>query len=339
MRRIHRLLGIAVAVLLVVLVAVPLAAQQPPPPAAQPAPITSLPDDLAAYVKQLGEMAQTDKQAAQRSIAQAGRLVPKTTLQGENVVYGALLAIRANQYKPALDLSLQYLQATPRQRELALAVAIESASWITTELGRARELYADYTRSFEGSRTADPLKGRTPLRVTVEEAMARVAYLDGEDTERAATHYQNALKAIEAAGRDSVMLDNLFRLRWYYADAIASVGRSEEALAYLYETRPIVKGERLLELQLEDFILFKETDKLLNQGKYAEARAILEKRLPEFEPAPVNKRRITKLLDRVKLVGAPAPDLAANIRWVGGGPHTLPDLRGQVVMLEFFTSG
>jgi hypothetical protein len=337
MKRIPRLLGIAAAVLLVV----PLAAQQPPqkPAAAQPAPVTSLPEDLAAYVKQLGDLAQTDKQTAQRSIAQAGRLVPKTALQGENVVYGALLAIRASQYKPALDLALQYLQGTPRQRELALAVAIESASWINTELARARELYADYARSFDGSRTTDPLKGRTPLRVTVEEAMARVAYLDGEDTERAATHYQHALKAIEAAGRDSVMLDNLFRLRWYYADAIASVGRSEEALAYLYETRPIVKGERLLELQLEDFILFKETDKLLNQGKYAEARAILEKRLPEFEPAPVNKRRITKLLDRVKLVGAPAPDLAANIRWVGGGPHTLPDLRGQVVMLEFFTSG
>jgi hypothetical protein len=333
MRYVKRLICAAAVTAL----ALPLAAQQAAP--AQPPPLTSLPGDLEAYVRQLGEMAKTDRTGAQRAVASAGRLVPKATLEGENVAFGALLAIRGHQYKPALDLALQYLEKPGTQKELALAVAIEAASWINTEYARARRLYADFAREFPRSRERDPLRAGAPLRVTVEESMARVAYLESEDSERAATHYQHALKAIEDAGRNSVPLEDFFRLRWYYADAIAAVGRSEEALQYLYETRPVVKGKQLLELQLEDFILFKETDKLLNQAKYAEARAILERRLPEFEPAPVNKRRITKLLDRVKLVGAPAPELAANVRWIGGGPYTLPDLRGRVVMLEFFTSG
>jgi tetratricopeptide (TPR) repeat protein len=334
MSRRHRLISLAA----VVLVAMPMAAQQQPPPA-QPPPMTALPEDLGAFVKELNDPAQTERQNVQRKIAQAGRLVPKTTLTGENVVYGALLAVRASQYKPGLDLALQYLQNNPRERELATAVAIESASWLATDYARARQLYAEYAKQFDGSRATDPLKGRTPLRITVEESMARVAYLDGEDTERAAMHYQQALRAIDAAGAGSVPVDQHFRLRWYYADAIAAVGRTEEALKYLVDTRPLVRGEQLLELQLEDFILFKETDKLLNAGKYGEARAMLEKRLPEFEPAPVNKRRITKLLDRVKLVGAEAPALAQNLHWVGGGPHDLMALRGKVVMLEFFTSG
>ncbi len=331
MHRMSRLIRAAALVAVVV----PLVARQTAPPP----PLASLPEDLRAFVTQLGEQTKTDPAGARRTISSAARLVPKTTLTGENRVYGALLAIRGHQYKPALELALDYLNDVPANRELALAVGIESASWLNAEFARARQMYGDYARDFGASRTPDPLRGGAPLRVTIEESMARIAYLDGEDTERASIHYQHALKAIEGAGPKSVPLEDLFRLRWYYADAIAAVGRSEEALEYLYETRPIVKGQQLLELQLEDFILFKETDKLLNQAKYAEARARLEKRLPDFEPAPVNKRRITKLLDRVKLVGAAAPDLAPNIRWIGGGPHTLPELRGKVVMLEFFTSG
>jgi tetratricopeptide (TPR) repeat protein len=322
----------------VLLLVVPIAAQQQPAPA-QPPSMTALPEDLGAFVQELNDPAKTERQVVQRKVAQSGRLVPKTALAGENMVYGALLAVRASQYKPALDLALQYLQTSPRERELATAVAIESASWLATDYARARQLYAEYAKQFDGSRTTDPLKGRTPLRVTVEESMARVAYLDGEDSERAGAHYQQALRAIDAAGPGSTPVDQHFRLRWYYADAIAAAGRTEEALKYLVDTRPLVQGEQLLELQLEDFILFKETDKLLNAGKYAEARAMLEKRLPEFEPAPVNKRRITKLLDRVRLVGTAAPALAEKLHWVGGGPHDLMALRGKVVMLEFFTSG
>jgi hypothetical protein len=322
-----------------------LAAQQPPPPQTAPTAqalptLTALPDDLASHVKSISETMLKDKPQATRLINLSARLVPKTTLTGENRVYGALLAARGHQYQAGLDLATAYLnEPGGKNRQIALAAAIEGASWLDKQYTVARQHYVTYVKEYGTRTTIDPLRGKAPLRLAVEESMARVEYLDGENQAEAAEHYQIALKAIAAAGEASVPLEDRFRLRWWYADAVNSSGRLDASLEYLVATRPLVKGHQLMELQLEDFILFRTTDKLANQHKYAEARAMLERRLPEFEPAPVNKRRITKLLDRMKLVDSPAPELAPGARWVGAEPMTIAALRGKVVMLEFFTSG
>ncbi len=309
-------------------------------PSAATAPaLPAVPEDLAAHCAELSRRSAADPQLGRRMLSAAAREVASRQLTGENQAYGALLLARAHQYDRAMAVARAYLGGQPARPDLGLAALIDAASWKMETGAAAREAYARYAAEFGTSSAPDPLRPGAPLRLSVEESMARVAIIDGEDSQTAARHYGRALDIIEALPPGTVPLEDHFRLRWYLADAISSSGDRERAQQLLEATRTLVAGNQRLSLQIEDFILFKVVAGLLDEQKYGEARALLERRLPEFAPSPVNARRIGKLLDRVKLVGAPAPALAREARWIGGGPLTLEGLRGQVVLLEFFTSG
>ncbi len=312
----------------------------PAQPAAAATPAApAVPEDLAAYCAEVARRLAAEPQQGRRMLMMAAREVASRQLTGENQAFGALLLARGSQHEKALAVARAYLDGRPQRTELGLAALIDAASWKVETAPVAREAYARFAAEFGTSATADPLRQGAPLRLAVEEAMARVAIIDGEDSPAAARHYGRALEIVEAMPPATIPLEDHFRLRWYLADAISSTGDRIRAQQLLEATRTLVAGDQRLSLQLEDFILFKVVAGLLDEQKYAEARALLERRLPEFAPSPVNARRIGKLLDRVKLVGAPAPALAREARWIGGGPLTLEGLRGKVVLLEFFTSG
>jgi len=311
------------------------AAIQSSAPAQAPA---AVPDDLAAYIREVAAQIRANRQQAQRSINTMAAAIASRSLTGENLLYAGIILARARRYEAAIERLNLYLSGSPANRELALAAIIEAASWLDKSYDVARQAYAAYAREFASSTTRDPLREGVLLRMGIEESMARVALLDGDDNKAAAEHYRRALAAAKASTPGSVPLEDIFRLRWWYADAIAADGRLDEALAYLLETRPMVKDDPRIALQLEDRILFKQTDKMMSERRYAEARAMVEKRLREFAPDPILHRRVSKLLDRLKLVDSAAPELAAG-RWIGGGPLSIAGLRGKVVLLEFFTSG
>ncbi len=312
------------------------AAQQP---AAQAAQAFVVPDDLGAFIAEVARAMAEEPAKGRQMISRAARAIESREVSGENRLYAALLLARGYRGAAALARVRAYLADAPANRELGLAVLADAASFDAEHFAEAREAYAAYQAAFGSSATTDPLRPGVPLRLWLEEAMARVALLDNEDMPTALTHYARARAIAEALPPGAMPLEDRFRLRWYHADALHATGRRDEAMTLLESTRPLVKDDTKLRLQLEDFILFKQTNALVEAGRHAEARALLERRLPEFEAAPISKRRVTKLLDRVKLVDQPAPELAENVQWVGGGPHTLAALRGHVVVLEFLTSG
>lgn len=295
----------------------------------------SVPEDLGAFVRETGRL---ERVQAQRAFSAAARVLESREVSGENLLYAGLILGRAYRHQKAMEHLQTYLAGRPANRELALAGLIDAASWPDTDYALARRSYETYLREFPDSKATDPLGRGALLRRMVEEAMARVSALDGEDQVAAAQHYQRALEAAAAGSPESFPIADLFRLRWWRADAIAASGKLDEALDYLLATRPLVKSDPKSALDLEDRIVFKQTDKMMNERKYAEARAMIVKRLPEFASDPILTRRVSKLLDRLKLVDAPAAEFV-SARWIGGGPHTLAALRGKVVLLEFFTSG
>lgn len=318
----------------------PGAPAQPAAGAPSAAPATpAVPEDLASYCAELARRLATEPQQGRRMLMIGAREVASRQLTGEQQALGALLLARGFQHERAIAVARAYLAGQPGRPDLGLAALIDAASWKMETAPVAREAYARFGAGFAAAATADPLRQGAPLRLSVEEAMARVAMIDGEDAPSAVRHYGRALEIVEALPPGTIPLEEHFRLRWYLADALSSSGDRDRARQLLEATRTLVAGDERLSLQLEDFILFKVVAALLDEQKYVDARALLERRLPEFAPSPVNARRVGKLLDRVKLVGAPAPALAREARWIGGGPLTIEGLRGKVVLLEFFTSG
>ncbi|MFB3855499.1 MAG: hypothetical protein ACE148_17005 [Vicinamibacterales bacterium] len=308
-------------------------------PVAQQAAAAQPPADLQRFVAEMAKKFETDRAAAQRELNAVSRAIEKAVHEGEDRLWAGLILARASRRAPAVKNLEAYLSSpSPANRELALAFVVEAGSWEEPMMAGARRAYAEYMKSYGESGALDPLRPGVPLRVGVEEAMARVSLLDGENTKAAGEHYRNALDAI-ARHKASLPFEDYFRLRTYYADSLEADGKLGEAVAFLEAMRSDVKHDPKTAARLEDFITFKRVHELSEERKFAEARDLVRKNIPSVEADPISVKRLTKLLGRLELVGGPAPEFAGPMHWVGGEPRTLASLRGHVVLLEFLTSG
>lgn len=75
---------------------------------------------------------------------------------------------------------------------------------------------------------------------------------------------------------------------------------------------------------------------LFDSGKRDEAMALLNKLKKEM-PEPINQTRINSKLKLFSLIGKPAPELKAE-EWIDADPISLKDLRGKVVLLDFWAT-
>lgn len=296
---------------------------------------TAMPDDLSAYVRDLGKQMTDDRPAALRSVNQVARNLLALEVTGEDLLYAGLILVEGRQHDAALKRFNAYLAGSPASREQGLAGVIAAASFKEENCELAKAAYENYLQTYGSSRTEDLLRPGVPLILRVEQSMAQALALSKGDPIR---HYERALEALKKAEPGRVAVQDVFNLRWYYADALAGSERLDEAIQYLIDTRPVVQSDPKTALQLEDRILFKQTARLVEQGKHEEARVMLERRLPEMTGDEIVHRRVSKLLDRVKLINAAAPELVPGV-WIGSEPLTLAGLKGKVVVLEFFTSG
>jgi thiol-disulfide isomerase/thioredoxin len=70
------------------------------------------------------------------------------------------------------------------------------------------------------------------------------------------------------------------------------------------------------------------------RGELKKAVAVLEKALPEFTTEK-GKAAINSALKRLKMIGAPAPEIAAET-WFNSDPLKLQDLKGKAVVIDFW---
>lgn len=114
---------------------------------------------------------------------------------------------------------------------------------------------------------------------------------------------------------------------YYLAVAQHRMGRTDEAIGHL---RAVIASGEESPLLADAHIQYVQI--LRDSGRVDEARKHLDGLLEKNADAPALKA----LKEQFDWLGKEAPELSEIDAWLQGGPHRLQDLRGKVVVLNFF---
>ena len=246
------------------------------------------------------------------ALRHATRLAARGPLRGSDLYYAAGLYALAGKSDAALD-SLRRLQsetpevagASQALRQKALALAVEQAAKLSLHLEAERFLVEFLAH-----------EPRTPNDAHRLNYLVAALHAKRKDFARAATFARTAYAAalevardrqLDARRRDAV----IYGAGEFLADTLLGANRRAEALAVIQEMRA-------LSFSLPSGRLYREaTGKLLDNGEPLDAPP-----LPNVEAAPA---------------AAAAPEIKID-EWIDQQPVALSELRGQVVLLDFWAT-
>lgn len=257
------------------------------------------------YDKQLEQ--KTFQEQKDLALRNAERLAARGPLSGLDLYYKGLLYVLAGRSEPALDSLRGFVAdgagATDAQRQRARALVVEHAAKLDRHEEAERYL-RDYTAATP--RTSNDIHRLNYIMASL--------FAKRKDYARAAEHartaYSSALEVARApnltpARRDTV----IYGAGSFLAETLLSANRRAEALAVIQEMRS-------LSLSLPSARLYGQaTVMLLEEGE------------PLAEPPAV------------AVAGAEAAPPEIKItNWIDQKPVTLSELRGQVVLLDFWAT-
>ncbi|MBD0325862.1 MAG: TlpA family protein disulfide reductase [Pyrinomonadaceae bacterium] len=322
----------------------------PQPVARDPGPSAeALYDEAADYLdKQREEMKRARKpltgtwlkevllEQQRLAVRNATRLSGRAELKGEDLYYLGMLYALAENEDAALETMKRFLAEKPESEEQA-----QTARGIMAVSYARKRLFEEAEKTF-----ADSL-GRKPVTVvnrTLFETGMAYAYRMAGKLDRAAAHGEEAFKAgkllLVDAGTDSSVEDKVFAAGDELVTIYSEMKQRARVAATLEELRQIS-----LDLQSPDYYE-EETTKLVNLlvdgGRKAEAVKLISDSLIYVSQSVRNSelRGIIKdyLKDKQKhlrVQGEVAPELIIT-KWIDHTPVRLADLRGRVVLLDFW---
>jgi thiol-disulfide isomerase/thioredoxin len=201
----------------------------------------------------------------------------------------------------------------------------------------AEKLLAEYLKS-------EPVKLTERLRMENELA---TNYRVEKNYTKAAAHAEEAYAASKTLIKDAASradaLDNLLDAGVAAFEIYRDGGKQKEAettLADLRRTAAVAGSSAIYFMATDETIkyLIATNRKPLALETYQNAAAQIYK---DFTAKPLQEdaaRRLKRREKHYKLLGDVAPELAAVDRWFPGQPQTLTNLRGKVVMLDFWAT-
>jgi tetratricopeptide (TPR) repeat protein len=288
--------------------------------------------------KLLQKTLQEQKALAARNAAQ---LAARQGLSGVDLYYLGMLYNMAEDVDAAIGALKRFLSADQTAVPGKLA---QAARYILIQLAakdgaleEAEKALADYLR---GEPQPPPVE-----RVTVEKALA-LAYRKAGKLDRAAAHAEEAFKATRLVPPDAknptAQGYSIYTAGSALVDIYLDAGKSAEALAVLEEMRRLALGIPSGKLYVEATMRLALV--LITSGRKAEAVKMVDDSITNATANVKNQKEQGVILnglrskrDHLRLQGEIAPEISID-KWIDQTPVKLADLRGQVVLLDFWAT-
>jgi thiol-disulfide isomerase/thioredoxin len=282
-------------------------------------PVQALYEEAATYARRkfeefeakrvpFNELLRQNVLAEQRQLAarHAAALAARPPLAGQDLYYAGLLYTLAGKGTAALDTMRRFLaapaDALPALRQKARAVVAQQAA-LADLLPEAERALAEYV-------AGEP---QAPAELNNVRVVLANAYAKKKDFARSAAHAREAFKAALASAADRQTEARqrgaaVYGSGAFLANTLDRAGRREESLAVIQQMRTAALG-------------------LPNARLYGDATGLLAERgLPPDAPP-----------DAPDAAAATVPELKLS-EWIDQQPVTLAELRGRVVLLDFWAT-
>lgn len=282
------------------------------------------------------ELRQTTQREQKQLAAKYALQIAANNPAGEDLYYLGMLHLLATNTDGAGEAMKKYL-ALP-QKDVEKTQTARSIAAVTAarrkNFDEAETLLKEYLKSA-------PVK--VSERVLIESELAE-NYIAAKNNERAAFHAESALLAAKPALSDPTanrrLVNDVYELATKLFEIHRATGanqKAESVLENLRETGALAGSPDLYSLATDKLIGF-----LIDVGRKPEAlqkvKAAKDSLDTAFRDAGARAKVLAFLRKRepqYKLLGEAAPELAAD-KWLGENASSIANLRGKVVLLDFW---
>ena len=282
---------------------------------------------------------QTVQEHKQLAAKNAAVLIRRENLADEDLYYLGMLNWMAENADNAAE-NLQKFLAS----ENTASEKLQTARSVVIVLSARRKNFDTAEKFLVEYLNTDPVKLSELARMESEFA---AAYRDEKNFEKAAAHAEQAYRATKAVFKDSRSrargLDDIFDTGMTAFEIYKAAKKQKEAdttLEDLRKTGAFVESSNLYFRAIDEKIKY-----LIDTKRKPEAlvyyQTALAQSAKDFTAKPLRDdvaRRMKRRESQYRMLGEKAPELTDVDRWLDGTPHSLENLRGKVVLLDFWAT-
>jgi thiol-disulfide isomerase/thioredoxin len=281
---------------------------------------------------------QTLKEQRELAARSAAQLAGREGLAGDDLFYLGMLYNLAENGEAAVDALRRYLDTKPADARRA-----QGARYVSAQLSAKLKLFDEAERAL-----ADYVKNAPQSaseRFRMEDALAR-AYLKAKQLERSLAHADEAFKAartVKPASANATNVDYvLYTSGTTLVDVLLEMKNTERAAAALEEMRQVAISIPSPRLYLD--ATERLATVLIEAERKPDAMRMMEESIAYVTANVKDEKAQSQLLGALRnkmkqsqLRGEVAPEIVVA-RWIDQQPVKLSELRGQVVLLDFWAT-